>query len=76
MCGPMSRRSDAAMSPDLYLILAWIGRVGVIIAWLVLIPEAARLGLQTAGLWQDHYWPLFAGNVIMSMAALLLFQLI
>ncbi len=61
------------MSPDLYLILAWIGRIGVIIAWLVLIPEAASLGLQTAGLRQDRYWPLFAGNVIMSMAALLLF---
>jgi hypothetical protein len=62
------------MPPDLYLILAWIGRVGVIIAWLSLIPEAARLGLQTAGLRQDRYWPLFAGNVIMSMVALLLFQ--
>jgi hypothetical protein len=61
------------MSPDLYLIPAWIGRVGVIIAWLVPIREAASRiadGRLSAG-------PLLAtvrGNVIISMLALLLFQ--
>jgi hypothetical protein len=63
------------VSPGLYL-LAWIGRVGVIVAWLALIPLAASLVLRAAGLHHNRYWTLFAGNLILSVVGLLLFRYI